>query len=266
MDVFSPAFLTYSSLTPYIMPNYCIVKGCVPATSWCILPCGTIQETRGNEPTTTMTTDQKRTNDEWLSALRKPGPTQEATLADLRDIIRSGLPYALSKWVTPSDPAFDALVEETTQDTLLRVLDRIDTFEGRSQFTTWVHKIAIRIALSELRRKRWQDVSLEDLVESESGMPGLMKDEAGAPELASEQTDLSERLMRVIEEELTARQRTALVAIGIHGMPMDEVARRMDTNRNALYKLLHDARLRLKQRLAKEGLAPEDVLQAFSGE
>lgn len=44
-----------------------------------------------------------------------------------------------------------------TQETLLRVLDQLDTFEGRSLFTTWVHKIAIRIALTELRRKRWRD-------------------------------------------------------------------------------------------------------------
>ncbi|NOH03849.1 MAG: hypothetical protein HND47_18735 [Chloroflexi bacterium] len=35
----------------------------------------------------------------------------------------------------------------------------MDTFEGRSLFTTWVHKIAIRIALTELRRKRWRDAS-----------------------------------------------------------------------------------------------------------
>jgi len=210
----------------------------------------------------------QRTNDEWLAALCAPGEAQEAALADLRQVIRSGLPYALSKWISPSDPAFDAMVEETTQDTLLRVLDRMHTFEGRSKFTTWVHKIAVHIALTELRRKRWQDASLESLVESDdvtTGMPNLMKDEEGSPELAAEQIDLSNRLMRVIHEELTEKQRTALVAIGIHGMPIGEVARKMDTNRNALYKLMHDARLRLKRRLADEGLAPEDVLQAFGG-
>ena len=44
---------------------------------------------------------------------------------------------------------------------------------------------------------------------------------------------------------------------------MDEAAKRMKTNRNALYKLLHDARLRLKKRLALEDLTPQDLLTAF---
>jgi RNA polymerase sigma-70 factor (ECF subfamily) len=62
---------------------------------------------------------------------------------------------------------------------------------------------------------------------------------------------------------LTDKQRTALVATRIHGMPLEEVARRMGTNRNALYKLLHDARQRLKKKMEAEGLSPEEVLHAF---
>jgi RNA polymerase sigma-70 factor (ECF subfamily) len=46
---------------------------------------------------------------------------------------------------------------------------------------------------------------------------------------------------------------------------MEEAARRLGTNRNALYKMLHDARLRIKKRLAAEGLSPEDVLAAMGG-
>jgi RNA polymerase sigma-70 factor (ECF subfamily) len=51
--------------------------------------------------------------------------------------------------------------------------------------------------------------------------------------------------------------------LGMQGMPMAEAAKRLDTNRNALYKLLHDARLRLKQRLHTEGLDAQEVLAAF---
>lgn len=210
----------------------------------------------------------ERTNAEWLKDLGTPGAGQERALADLRTIIRNGLPYALSRWLSPAEPHFDALADEVTQDTLLRVLDNLETFEGRSKFTTWVHKIAVRIALTELRRKRWEDVSLESLVESEDGMGAvsLMEDDRGGPEAATEQMDIAQRLQQVIEEELTERQRTALIAIGIHGMPIGEVARKMNTNHNALYKLMHDARLRLKHRLAEQGLNPEDVLQSFETE
>jgi len=71
-------------------------------------------------------------------------------------------------------------------------------------------------------------------------------------------------LRRIIATELTDRQRQALVAARFHGMPLEEVARRMGTNRNALYKLLHDARQRLKKRMMAEGLSPQAVLAAFS--
>jgi RNA polymerase sigma-70 factor (ECF subfamily) len=71
------------------------------------------------------------------------------------------------------------------------------------------------------------------------------------------------QVQRLIMEELTDKQRQAMTAISIQGMPIEEVARRMNTTRNALYKLLHDARLRLKHRMAQEGLTPEDVLSVF---
>ena len=47
-------------------------------------------------------------------------------------------------------------------------------------------------------------------------------------------------------------------------MPQDVVAERMGMTRNALYKLLHDARLRLKKQLEKEGMSPQDILASFS--
>lgn len=206
-----------------------------------------------------------RSNQEWISALRKAGPEQEAALSDLQAIILTGLSYALSKYLSPADPKFESLAENTAQETLLRVLDKLDTFEGRSQFTTWVHKIAIRIALTELRRKRWEDVSLEGLVEDEEHFApaGLMADHEPGPEVIVEGADLMMRIQRIIQEELTEKQRQAMMAVGVKGMPIEEVARRMGTNRNALYKLMHDGRLRLKHRLAREGLTPEDILSAF---
>ena len=54
-----------------------------------------------------------------------------------------------------------------------------------------------------------------------------------------------------------------MIMAAFRGMPLEEVARRMDTNRNALYKVLHDARKRLKKRMMTESLAPQDVLAAF---
>lgn len=206
-----------------------------------------------------------RTNEAWLSDLRSTGETHEQALNDLREVIQKGLPYALSRWLSSSDPLFPPLVEEVTQETLLRVLDQLGTFEGRSLFTTWVHKIAIRIALTELRRKRWRDASLDELTENEDMPPpaGLLADPQASPETSAERKDMLERVRRILQEELTPKQREALVLLGLQDMPMEDAAKKMKTNRNALYKLLHDARLRLKKRLSIEELTPQDLLSAF---
>jgi len=205
-----------------------------------------------------------RSNDAWLSDLRADGAARESALADLGGIIRHGLPYALSRWVSPDDPLFTPLVEEVTQDTLVRVLDQLKTFEGRSLFTTWAQKIAVRIALTELRRKRWQDSSLDELIDSERpAAASLLADTEPGPDAIAERSDMIARVRRVLEEELTPKQREALILLGIQDVPLEEAAKRMKTNRNALYKLLHDARLRLKRRLKAEGLTAQEVLAAF---
>lgn len=208
---------------------------------------------------------RQRTNEEWLSELRAIGQVQGDALADLHAIILKGLPYALSKWLSPTDPHFEPFTEEVAQDTLLRVLDKIDTFEGRSKFTTWVHKIAVRIALTELRRQRWKDVSLDEMLEGEDVFTParLMADSAPDPEASTEQRDMLDRVQRLIMEELTEKQRQAMIAINIKGMPIEEVARQMNMKRNALYKLMHDARIRLKHRLAMDGMSPEELLDVF---
>lgn len=208
---------------------------------------------------------QERTNEQWLEDLTPAHPHQAQALADLRQEILHGLPYALSGWLTPSDPRFEALAEEVAQETLLRVLAHLHTFEGRSKFTTWVHKIAVRVAYSDLRRKRWQNYSLEALSETDDGVPTekWLADPSASPAQIIEGQDMMARVRRIMAEELTEKQRQAMTAMALTGMPMEELARRMNTNRNALYKLIHDARLKLKRRLAQEGISPEDLLATF---
>jgi RNA polymerase sigma-70 factor, ECF subfamily len=206
-----------------------------------------------------------RENAEWLEDLRSEGMSRETALADLRALILKNLPYGLASYLSAEDPRYEALAEETAQTTLLRVLDHLDTFEGRSRFTTWVYKISVRVALTELRRKRWENVSLDSLLDDEERPPpaGLMVDPSPGPEAASEAADILAHIQKIMLEELTEKQRQAMLAVAVKGMPLEEVARRMDTNRNALYKLLHDARLRLKKRLLLEGMTTEDILSVF---
>lgn len=207
-----------------------------------------------------------RDNQTWIGDLQASGEQRDHALADLRTILLRVLPGALARWLSLETGHFDAFLEDTIQETLMRVVDRLDTFEGRSQFTTWVYKIAIRIALNELRHRKWREISLDGLEEGDE--PDEMPSERFAssdphPESALERKDAIILVKRVFEEELTPRQRAAMMAVNVKGVPMEEVARRMGTNRNALYKMMHDARLRLKGRLEREGFRPEELLNMF---
>lgn len=200
-----------------------------------------------------------RTNQEWLSDLR--GPAQSEALADLRAFLVRGLGYALS---SRSD-VDDENIEDFAQDALLRILDNLHTFRGESKFTTWAQKIAVNVAFTELRRRRWQDVSLDEITDAQGldFVPDMMIDRSAGPDQQAVQHIFLETLKRLIASELTEKQRQALVAVQLQGMPLEEVARRMGTNRNAMYKLMHDARKRLKKKMEAEGLSPQDVLAAF---
>jgi RNA polymerase sigma-70 factor (ECF subfamily) len=203
----------------------------------------------------------ERSNDDWISDLSEPGPQRDAALSDLRARLAQGLSYALAG----RSNVREADIEDFVQDALLKILAALDTFRGESQFTTWAQKIAVRVAFSELRRRRWRDVSLDRIMEGMEGdfIPKVLADDSASPEEQAVQRTLLDRLQRIIDEELTDKQRQALVAARVHGMPLEEVARRMGTNRNALYKLLHDARQRLKKRMLAQGLSPQEMLSAF---
>jgi RNA polymerase sigma factor (sigma-70 family) len=206
-----------------------------------------------------------RDNDVWLRDLRAGGVQRDVALTDLRALLIRALPKGIAGWLSPEHPDFESFIEDTAQETLLRVLDRLNTFEGRSQFTTWVYKISIRVALNELRRRRWRNVSLEGLMEDEADdiAPHQFASFEPGPAAIVERADALQRVHQIVIEELTERQRIAMHAINMQGVPMEVVALRMGTNRNALYKLLHDARLRLKHRLQREGLSPKDLLEMF---
>lgn len=209
----------------------------------------------------------KRTNKQWLQELRSSGPTHAAALSDLYKILVSGLRRGLVGRVNTSLPEFEALAEDFAQEALLRILDKLDTFAGRSQFTTWAHKIAVSVALTELRRKRWQDYSLDGLLARESGeyTPSFIADPAAPkPENTLERKETLALVARLISEELTEKQQMVLVTAIIQGHSAAEVAARMNSNPNAVNKLLHDARLRLKRNLAQIGLSPTELIAIFT--
>lgn len=204
----------------------------------------------------------QRTNQEWVQDLSDPVSSE--ALEDLRAILLRGLRASLSNRIRTD---LDAITEDFVQEALLKILKSVDTFRGESRFTTWAQKIAIHVAFTELRRRRWKDVSLQDMIETPDGeeyTPIILTDPSASPERETTQNDIMDIVYELIETELTERQRTAIVAVLQGGAPLGVVAKRMGTNRNALYKLIHDARKRLQESLYKKaGLTAQEVMTMF---
>jgi RNA polymerase sigma-70 factor (ECF subfamily) len=198
-----------------------------------------------------------RTNREWLDALSDDG--QEEAMSALRAVLRRGLRFALAQrhGVTEAD------IEDFVQDAQVKILSSLASFRGESRFTTWAQKIAVHVGLSELRRRRWRDLSLEEMTGNGDYVPDILSDQESGPEQLAIQQELLALVRLVIAEELTERQRQALLATQVRGVPLALVAEKMGTTRNALYKLLHDARAKLKQRILARGLTAEELLEAF---
>lgn len=192
----------------------------------------------------------ERTNATWMSEL---AVRNESAIAELREVILRNLRRGLSG----RGRADESFLEDCTQESLLRVLDRLEQFRDRSRFTTWATAIAIRVALGQLRRSQWKEVSLSELVSAEGQTLGEASG-TQTPDTVMHQQDLIIALNTSIHRDLTDRQRTALLA-ELKGMPQDKIAEQLNTSRNALYKLTHDARKKLKERLEAIGFAAEDL-------
>lgn len=200
-----------------------------------------------------------RNDETWLRRLSSGSPDQEAALSDLRDTLLRGLRRTFSSRAL----ADDSFLEDAVQDSLVRILDRLQQFEGRSRFLTWATSIAIRVAMSELRRRHWTNVSLDALIADSDFTPETAIDDDSRPDAKLEQKTILDKMHAVIQSELTGRQRTALLA-ELKGMPQDEIARHLGSNRNAVYKLTHDARKRLLLGLEAAGYEAADIHAAFA--
>jgi len=214
----------------------------------------------------------ERTNEEWLADLGSEGIQRAEALEDLRTRLERGVFFYLrndrSDLGNRSTEEIEQLAQDFVQDALLKVLDNLETFRGESKFTTWASKIATRVAISELRRVRYKNYSLDHLTADGETMPDIASlavtpEDALAPEAYAEREEVFRIVNNAIENALTERQRTALTAYVIDGVNIETIAEKMGTNRNALYKLIHDARVKLKKYLEEQGLSLDYVLDLF---
>lgn len=187
----------------------------------------------------------------WVERLRGQG--QETGLSELRSLLVRRLTNSIG-----SKPGVDGgFIEDVVQDALIKVLASLDDFEGRSQFETWATTIAVRTAFTEMRRRRWLDLSLDQLLETDA------RQQIEAPTVIDAQgeaamAELVTMMQEGIRERLTDNQRSVLLA-ELRGMPQEEIGRRTGRSRNAVYKITHDARKRLKRFLTEAGYSATDL-------
>src|SRR5262249_19734187 len=172
-----------------------------------------------------------RSNEQWLDELRADGRAGAEARSDLRTALMTGLSNAFRNTT-------GAEIEDFVQESMLRILARLDSFRGDSRFTTWATSIAVRVAWSELRRARWKDVSFEALVPIDEAMTEATT--CDDPDRALMRARALALLDRALGQ-ITERQRT-VIAAELRGLAQDEIARRLGITRNAVYKLGHDAR------------------------
>jgi RNA polymerase sigma-70 factor (ECF subfamily) len=197
--------------------------------------------------TTPDTAAAERSNEGWLTALRATGPEGETARGELRAVLVTALRRGLGARA-------GGQIDDFAQDATLRVLQGLDSFRGESRFVSWASSIAIRVAMSELRKARWKDVSLDTLVKArgEGAKPTDPSIRANA-EQALAQARVLAALERAIHGALTERQRTVITA-ELRGVPQAVLAEELGANRNAIYKVGHDARKALLSALAAEGI------------
>ena len=191
-----------------------------------------------------------RSNHDWIAALGSSPGGDEAALSELQEYLRRVFGKLVGGHLNHDD------IDDLIQETLARVVESLSSFRGDSAFTTWVTGIATRTAFSELRRRRVRASRSDNFAEAQDEAR-QMADPRGFPADESlARRDLLEALRCAIGHSLTERQRVVVLA-ELAGVPTVEIAERMGTNRNALYKVAHDARRRLRQALLDGGFSAE---------
>jgi len=215
-----------------------------------------------------------RTNDEWLHDLNANGEPQEAAIDDLRELLLRAALYFFSRNLGDfrglNRDEILQRAEDSAQDALIAVMNHLQDFRGDSKFTTWAYKFAINIALMAARHERWKGVSLDELSFSNEGafFERVLQDktDGSAPDQSALQNEVRETIQDVIEHDLTDKQRRVILMMVFNDVPMDEVVRHLGANRNAVYKMLHDARRKLKSGLQARGFDIGETLALFSSQ
>ena len=195
--------------------------------------------------------EEDRDSAEWLRSLTADEPTREEAITRLRALLlRVARAEAIRRSVSLPERGreeVDDLCHQAASDAAMAILRKLPEFRGDSRFTTWACKFAMFEISTRLRRHAWRHRKIEP----DEQIWDRLADSAPAALTRLEQTETLHCLQRAIREDLTDRQRLIFQAAVLDEVPIDVLAERLDSSRGAIYKILHDARARLRRAMAR---------------
>ena len=195
---------------------------------------------------------------EWLRVLSDAGPRRDEALARLHAMLLR-IAQAETRRRGPrlriTGPELEDVAHQAAADALLGITGKLAQFRGESRFTTWAYKFVILEVSAKLGRHFWRHPSVPLDAEDWDRLPDRFGFE---PAREAEWQDLLAALRRAVDTELTPRQREIFVAIVLNEVPLDALAARLGSNRNALYKMVFDARRKLRAALVANGYLDHD--------
>jgi RNA polymerase sigma-70 factor, ECF subfamily len=195
---------------------------------------------------------------EWVEVLAGTGPRRAAALARLHELLlriarkeaaRRGPRLAIS------GPELDDVAHQAAADALLAITAKIGQFRGESRFTTWAYRFVIFEVSAKIGQHFWRHPVVPLDAEDWDRLPARFGFD---PAQQAEWRDLFAALRQAVDTELTSRQREVFVAIVLNDVPLDTLVVALASSRNAIYKMLFDARRKLRAALAANGYLPDD--------
>jgi RNA polymerase sigma-70 factor (ECF subfamily) len=186
-----------------------------------------------------------------LTALRAGDPAALAALFDAHADKLYRLALSLLR-----DPAE---AEDIVQETFVKVMTRLEQFEGRARLETWLYRVAYNASLERLRRKQ-ADPLPEDEPEADGlPMPQSLVDWSSTPETALLGAEVGVALEAAIQQ-LPESLRVVFLLRDVEGFSTEEAAEALGVSVAAAKVRLHRARLALREQLAgyfgSSGVAP----------
>jgi RNA polymerase sigma-70 factor (ECF subfamily) len=193
----------------------------------------------------------------WLRRLGAEGGARQAAERELHTrLVRIALAEVRrrSASIRVTGPELTDVAHQAADDAMLAILAKLGDFRGESRFVTWAYRFVILEVSGKLGRHYWRNPS----VALDAGQWDRLPDRFGIdPARYAESAGLLAEVRRVADEELTSHQRRVFVAIVVDGIPQDALAAELSLQRNAIYKVIFDARRKIRRALAANGYLEE---------